>query len=356
MKRLATIWSLVFACSFAVPMASAANVIKPVTLPSAEGKLLGAAFSHDSSRLAIIRNVVAQGAGQQRHVLQIIDVKSMQELTKADVLNDEPAEFAMSAHLIAYSSDGRYLLLATKGSDVLLIFDATTLQILKRLELHPEKDSRPGLGQGHRYFRGVVSLATSAKGNVFGVLTHDELQGNEAFIGSFTSGQINKGWNLGNGRAASQLGHISLSLSEDGSNAAVSLLPNENSLPKSFNNLRIYSSSTGVMVKAVQTNGLIGQVALLPDNSVLAARINTPGIFSKKVCIEKWNLNAGNLDKQFCDHGRNVSAALGAAHVAGRVAGFASQLHKTVEGQVYAARRQSRCLGFENRKSGGVIG
>lgn len=189
MKRLAMIWSGVLACSSVVPMASAANVLKPVTLPSANGKLAGAAFSPDSNRLAIIRNVVAPGGGQ-RHVLQIVDMKSRQELTEADVLNDEPADLAINAHLIAYSSDGRFLLVAARGSDVLSILDAATLRTLKRVALHPEVDSRVTLTKGHRYFRGVISLTASA--DVFGVLTHDELQGNEAFIGSFSSGRSSK--------------------------------------------------------------------------------------------------------------------------------------------------------------------
>jgi hypothetical protein len=188
-----------------------------------------------------------------------------------------------------------------------------------------------------RYFRGVISLTASAKGNVFGVLTHDELQGNEAFVGSFSSGQIIKAWSLGKGRVASQLGQTSLSLNEDGSSAVVSVLPDENRLPKVFSNLHLYNSRTGEMMTSVRTNGLVGQIMLLSGNNVLAASIDTPGLFSKKACIEKWSLSSGKLDGQFCDEGRNVSAALSAAPSADRVVGFASQIHKSIEGQVYAA-------------------
>jgi hypothetical protein len=138
------------------------------------------------------------------------------------------------------------------------------------------------LGQGHRYFRGVVSLAASSRGDVFGVLTHDELQGNEAFVGSFSSGQVIKGWSLGKGRTATQLGQTSLSLSEDGSRTAVSVLPDENSLPKGFHNLRLYNSSSGDMVKSIRTDGLVGQIMLLLGENILASRIDTPGLFSKR--------------------------------------------------------------------------
>jgi hypothetical protein len=243
-------------------------------------------------------------------------------------------------------------LLATKGSDVLSIIDATTLKILKRIALHPEANSRISLGQGHRYFRGVVSLAVSSKGNVFGVLTHDELQGNEAFVGSFSSGKIIKSWSLGKGRTATQLGQTSLSLSEDGSRTAVSVVPDENSLPRSFNNLRLHNSTSGDSVKSIRTDGLVGQIILLPGENILASRIDTPGLFSKKTCIEKWNLSAGTLDSRFCDKGRTVSVALAASLATGRVVGFASQIHKSIEGPVYAA---SGRVDVWDLKSGSLI-
>jgi len=336
MKRLGVIWSGILACCFTVRAAGAAVVMNPVALPG-EGAIVGAAFSPDSSRIVVMRNIAVPGASGQRHVVQVVDLKTGQEVAHAAVLDNEAASLASSGHFIAYSSDGRYLVLATKGSDELSIIDATTLQTVKRIALHPEEDSRTSLGQGHRYFRGVVSLATTAKGDLFGVLTHDELQGNEAFIGSFSSGQILKGWSLGKGRTATQLGQASLSLSDDGSRTAISSLPDENTLPKGFNNLRLYNSSSGEMVKSIRTDGLVGQVMLLSGENVLASRIDTPGLFSKKTCIEKWSFGSGSLDSQFCDKGRTVSVALAASAAAGRVVGFASQMHKSIEGQVYAA-------------------
>jgi len=89
-------------------------------------------------------------------------------------------------------------------------------------------------------------------------------------------------------------------------------------------------------VKSIRTDGLIGQVMLLPGENVLASRIDTPGFFSKKTCIEKWNLNTGTLDNRFCHQGRNVIVSLAASLAAGRVAGFAAETHKSIEGQVYA--------------------
>jgi hypothetical protein len=203
MNRLAL--SIVLTCLLMVRMANAASVLKPIALPAAEGSVVGAVFSPDSSRLAVMRNIAAPGGHSPRHVMQIVELRSGQEVAHADVLSGEPVDLATNAHMIAYSSDGRYLLLATKGSDTLSIIDGTTLEPLNRIALHPEAESRPSLGQGYRYFRGVVSLATSAKSELFAVLTHDELQGNEAFIGSFSSGQIVKGWSLGKGRTARNL-------------------------------------------------------------------------------------------------------------------------------------------------------
>jgi hypothetical protein len=314
-----------------------ASQMKPVKLPSADGKLLGAAFSPDSSHIAIIRKVAKPKTGQ-RLVLQIVELKSLQEVGRRDVLGDEAAGLTTNVHLIGYSSDGSYLLLATRGSDLLTIIDAATLHIVKQIALHPETDARTSLGQGHRLFRGVVSLSVSAKGNVFGVLAHDEMQGgNELFIGSFSSGRIVKSWSLGRGRIATQLGQVSLSVSEDGSNAVVTLLPEENRLPKRFNNVRLFRSTSGELLKSMRTDELVGQVALLPNSEVLAARIDTPGLFAKTACLERWNLNSGSLENQFCDEGRNVSAVLSVTLAADRVVGFGSKMHKSIEGQIYSA-------------------
>lgn len=336
MKRIGMILSGVLACLLGVHVADAASILKPVAL-SGEGVIVGAAFSPDSSRLAIMRNVAGLGSSGQRHVLQIVELKSGQEIAHADVVGTEAATLTSNAHFIAYSPNARYLLLATEGSDVLSILDATSLQPMKQIALHPEADSRTSLGEGHRYFRGIISLAVPSKGGSFSALTHDELQGNEVFVGSFSSGQIINRWTLGQGRTATQLGQTSLSLGEDGSKTAVSVLPGENSLPKGFNNLRLYDSGSGEMVKSIRTDGLVGQIMLLPGETILASRIDTPGLFSKKTCIEKWSFGAGTLDSQFCDQGRTVSIALGASLATGRVVGFASQLHKSIEGQVYAA-------------------
>jgi len=214
MKHIGMILSGVLACLVGVRMAGAAGTLKPVAL-SGEGVIVGAAFSSDSSRLAIMRNVATPGSSGQRHVLQIIELKSGQEIAHADVLGTESATLAPNAYFIAYSPDARYLLLTTKGSDVLSILDATSLQPMKQIVLHPEADSRTSLREGHRYFRGVISLAVPFKEGSFGALTHDELQGNEVFIGSFYAGQIIKSWALGQGRTATQLGQTCLSLSEE---------------------------------------------------------------------------------------------------------------------------------------------
>lgn len=351
MKRPGILWFGFITCLFMSKMADAVNVVKTVVLPSAEGLVAGAAFSPDSSRLAIIRNVIVPGSSSLRHVMQIVELRSGQEVAHADVLSAE-SNLVTNAYMIVYSPDGRYLLLAIKGSDVLLFLDAVTLKFLKRIALHPEGESRTSLGQGRRYFRGVVSLVSSVIGNMFGVLTHNELEGNEAFVGSFSSAQIINRWSLGNGRTATQLGQTSISLSEDGSRTAISLLPNENSPPKGFNNLRLYNSNTGEMVKSIRTDGLVGQIMLLSGENLFAARIDTPGLFSKKTCIEKWGFSSGTLDSRFCDQGRTVSAALSASVTAGRVVGFASQLHKSVEGQVYAA---SGRIDVWDSKSGNLI-
>jgi hypothetical protein len=91
------------------------------------------------------------------------------------------------------------------------------------------------------------------------------------------------------------------------------------------------------MVRTIRTGDLIGQIRLTPDNSVLASQIDAPSLFSKKACIKKWSLAAEGLTKQFCDRGRNVRFALGASPASDYIVGFAaSQIHKDLEGHVYA--------------------
>lgn len=343
----------ILGCIFAVRIASSAVIMKHVALPSAEGSVVASAFSPDSNRIAVLRKVAVPNAAAPQYAIQIVELASGQEVTRAEVLNGEHPELATNAHFVIYSPDGRFLLLATRGSDVLSTIDSSTLQPRKRIALHPEADVRTPLGQGRRYFSGVVSLAGSSKGDSFGVLTHGELQGSEAFIGSFASGQITKSWNLGKGRTATQLGQVSIALNDDGLMAAVSMLPDGNSLPRTFDNLRLYHSSSSEVVKSLRTDGLIGQLILLPGGTVLAARIDTPGLFSKKACIERWNTNSGTQEGQFCDSERTVSVALAASPVAGRVIGFGSQIRKSIEGQVYSATGR---VDVWDMRSGNLIG
>jgi hypothetical protein len=109
---------------------------------------------------------------------------------------------------------------------------------------------------------------------------------------------------------------------------------------------------SGKVEKSIRTDGLTGQIILLHDDDLLASRIDTPGLFSKKTCIEWWNLDSRNLKSRFCDPGRTVSVALAASLAAGRVVGFASRMRKTIEGQVYAA---SGRVDVWDMKSGNLI-
>ena len=89
-----------------IAVAHAASIMKSVTLPAAEGDVVGAAFSPDSSRLAVIRHVVPGTSGQGR-IMHIVQLKSGQEISHAEVLNGVAADVASSAHFIRYSSGGR---------------------------------------------------------------------------------------------------------------------------------------------------------------------------------------------------------------------------------------------------------
>jgi hypothetical protein len=314
-------------------------MLEPMSLPSAEGTIVATAFSPDSTRVVIVRHL-AGGAGTStaRHTVQVVNLESAREISKADLPNGEPFDMAMSAHFIRYSFDGRYLVLGTSGADMLLILDAIKLQVMNRIILHPGTQHRKSLSQeGNRHFQGVISLAVASNAEMFGVLTHDEQLGaNEVFIGSFSSGQIIRSWILGYGRAQTGLGQTSLSLSEDGLRTAVSLVPpTRDKLPKDFNNIRLYNSNSGELIAAVRTDGLAGQIAVAPGGIVFASRIDTPSLFSKKVCIEKWNLGTGVLMDRFCDQGRHV-ILLGVSQTSNLLAGFGCYIKKDLERNVYS--------------------
>jgi hypothetical protein len=295
-------------------------------------------FSPDSNRIAIVRDIFDRDTSTPRHTIQIVDLKSGHEVSRADLPNEDSSYTAASRHFVMYSSDGRDLLLATTGSDVLLILDSIKLQVLMRIFLYPETHSRRRLsGEGNPNFQGAVRVVVASNTQLFGVLTHDgQAQVNQIFIGSFSSGQIIRNWVLGDGRFQSELGQTSLSLSGDGSHTIASVVPrNRDRLPKDFDNIRLYDSDSGQLLKAIRTDNLLGPIALMPDDNVIASRIDTPGVFARKACIEEWNLSTKALTTKFCDPGRHV-IVLGTSSTANLVAGLACQIRRDMEGNVYS--------------------
>jgi hypothetical protein len=324
--------AFVLACQ----IANCATKLKPAPLPVAEGTIVGAAFSPDNDLIAIVR-YIHNDAPSGRHTIQVVDLKSGKQLSQAEVPNEEPPYLAMSPHFINYSYDGRYLLLGATGMDVLVILDAANLEVAKRIVLHPETQHRRLLSpEGSRNFKGVVSLAVASQAGVFGALTHDERGVNEIFVGSFSSGRIIRSWTLGEGRTQTEVGGTSLSISEDGSRTAASVVPpTKDKLPKDFKNVRVYKSESGELISAIRTDAPVGPITLFADESVLVSRIDTPSIFSKKLCIEKWNLDTSVVTDRFCDSGRHV-ILLSLSHASDQVAGFACQIHRDIEGNVYS--------------------
>src|ERR1700688_4787175 len=86
----------------ACQVAYSAARLKPVSLPVAEGTIVGAGFSPDSSRIALVRYVRVD-ASNVRHTIQIVDLKSGDEISQADLTNGESPYVAMSLHFIKYS-------------------------------------------------------------------------------------------------------------------------------------------------------------------------------------------------------------------------------------------------------------
>src|SRR5665213_3284558 len=94
---------------------------------------------------------------------------------------------------------------------------------------------------------------------------------------------------------------------------------------------------------------------LLSGETILASRIDTPSLFSKKTCIEKLSFGAGTLGGQFCDQGRTVSVALGPSlgHRPCRWLRFpAPQIHR---GASLRSVGKDRCVEFQNREPNSVL-
>jgi hypothetical protein len=326
--------ALVLACQLAQVAAQAATKLQLVPLPDAQGTIVGTAFSPDSSQIAILRHFNGPSTSGARHTIQVVDLKSGHEVSQGELPNGSSSDTIMSTHFLVYSFDGRRLLLGASGTDDLLILDTVNLQVSNRVALHPEKQLRRSLSEGNRYFQGIVSVAVALNADVFGALTHDEQGINEIFVGSLSSGQISNSWGLGHGPTFGALGRTSLSFSDDGARLAVSLLPNEYKLSKDFLNVRVYSSE-GRELMGIRTDGLTGYVELLPNGSLLTSRIDTPGLFSKKLCIEKWNLSTKAIVGRFCDPGRHI-ISLGVSNSHRLAAGSACQIRKDLEGNVLA--------------------
>lgn len=209
-----------------------ATTLTSVPLPSAEGTIVGAAFSPDSKRVAIIRDATEAHASEARHTIEIADLGTGREVVRADVLVGESLYLTTVPHFAQFSPDGRYLLLATRGSDALLVLDAVSLQLVKRIELNPEMAGRKSLSGRPPLSKIVTNLAVASNAEVFAVLTDDVQTGtNEVFIGSFPTGEVVKNWGIGEGRSRSELGQTSLSLSADGLRVAVSIMPPKKDKP-----------------------------------------------------------------------------------------------------------------------------
>lgn len=354
MKNLRAVLFAVSVCLLATHLALASTTLDPVAISPADGRVVAAAFSPDSRHLAVVRSVNLPAASTRRLTLQLMDLRSGMEVSSAEVPHGEAAELSFGQHFISYSSDGQHLLIATEGSDNLSVIDANTLATVKQFALHAATDSH-SIG-GHNGFKGVVSLSIAANSDVFGVMRHDESGEDEVFIGTFSSGAIVKSWSLGRLRAATQLGETALSLSRDGSLVAVSVLSDQGGFPKTFHNLRLYNATSGEVVKSIRTKGLVGQIALMPDESILAARIDVPGLFSKHTCIERWKLDDGSLTDKFCDSGRNVTTVLDASHGANLVVGYAGQIKNDAEGQYFAGRGRVGIWNLQTREQVASLG
>lgn len=68
---------------------------------------------------------------------------------------------------------------------------------------------------------------------------------------------------------------------------------------------------------------------------MLASRIDAPSVFSKTTCSEKWSFATRSVTARFCDQGRHI-IDLGASAASGLIAGFACQIHRDVEGNVFS--------------------
>ena len=319
----------------AVLNARSASIFERVPLPVGNGYIAGAAFSPDSRSLSIVTASHSRGEHERKRVLHLIELRSMTEVHAADV--DSPdADNSWPTTLIEYSADGHYVMFAAEGSDALSLFDTKVLKVVRRVLLHPENSPRILLGPRHDS-GGIISLATARNTSAFAALTYDRKNGNEVFEGDIASGKVESHWNIGPSYAATSLGDTSLSLTPDASKTAVWVLPFDRRTRNARENVRLYDSHTGELLRTFRAMGRLGRVWFHSNDELLLSRIDAPGLFSKKTCIEVLNIESGVVEKKFCDSDRNVLGFMAIAPETNRIAALAFQIHKDIEGDVYSA-------------------
>jgi WD40 repeat protein len=335
-------------------VAQHAVALETHSLPGAEGEIVGANFSPDGRRLAVVRHM--RTGEVPVHTVQILTLPDVREIARKSFIDGDPADLSTGPHLLRYSPDGRQLVLAAVGSELLLFLNAATLEESGRVWIHDDgegHDILPRNGvRAHRYFHGVVDVATASQSGVFGVLT--SAGDGEVSLYSFASMRMVQRWTTGPDSLSYWASHTSLSLSADGGLTAVSVVPDLNGkVPKGSKNLLVYDSRSGSLKEAIRTPNLIGPLEMVPDDHILAARIDIPGLFTKKACIEEWNLEKATLESQLCDPDASVRWALGVSANLTRIAGFAASNRKDIEGHAYDV---SGYLDVWDRRSGELIG
>jgi hypothetical protein len=135
----------------------------------------------------------------------------------------------------------------------------------------------------------------------------------------------------------------------------VSVLPGENSLPKGFNNLRLYNSGSGEMVKSIRTDGLVGQLMLLPGDTLLASSDRHSRPLLKKDLhqeMEFWCRDSRQPVLRPGPYRQRGSGSILSHRSCLRLRFPAPQIHR---GASLRSVRKSRCVGYQDRKPDRIL-
>ncbi|MGA9041532.1 MAG: hypothetical protein WB421_13430 [Terriglobales bacterium] len=218
-----------------------------------------------------------------------IEEKLNWDYTSNDQGNPWPAE----SRYIAYTRDGRYLVIIDPGT--IRVLDAGTWTEIKKIAYDPPKEPVP--------FKGViwatVGLSVASDGSRAAVAISSSGGAGGGFVRVYDlhSGEIIQEWRL----HAGVFSVSTAALSPDGQQVAMSWLPSEPSsdpeafIPSGTDNIRVMDVKAGETLVGMNTKYFAGPVLFGPNETLLTGSMNDDRAGYKYDTVKIWDARTGKL-------------------------------------------------------------